>query len=223
MDKIVNKGKRISRKKRVLIIICSFVSIGLLLLGVALLLGGSIEDIKAKREFKFDEVVTYSVGRPSEKEMGEYEVPSHMPRKITLKSIHTSGYIQMVGIDQNNDISVPTNVLMAGWYVNSVRPGDKGLSIITGHRDGIMKKGIFRHLNDLKKGDKFEVQYGDRSVRNFKVRDIQIMPSEEVHEVLYEHRGDIEKQLNLVSCIGTYIRHLQTYDKRIIVITESIE
>jgi len=221
MAKKIDKRKNRSKKKKILTIVGLFVSTGLFLLGVALLGEDKVQGVKKK--FGLDEVVTYSVGRPSEKEIGEYEVPPYMPRKITLQSIHTSGYIQMVGIDQNNDISVPTNVLMAGWYVNSVRPGDEGLSIITGHRDGIMKKGIFRHLNDLKKGDKFEVQYGDRSVRNFKVRDIQIMPSEEAHEVLYEHREDIEKQLNLVSCIGTYIRYLQTYDKRIILITEGID
>lgn len=168
------------------------------------------------------DIVTHSTDKPSEKEVKEYIVPPDMPREINLKSIDKRGFIQPVGIDQNGDIAVPSNVLMAGWYVNSVKPGNEGLSIITGHRDGVMKKGIFRYLGELKSGDVFEIEYGDGSIKSFKVVEKRIESIEDTYNLMYEKKDNIEKQLNLITCSGDYDKEAETYNKRTTIISEGI-
>jgi LPXTG-site transpeptidase (sortase) family protein len=219
MDKIVKRLKNLPKKKKIFLIFVVFIVLTIILV---LFLFLRKESDGVKKKFGPDEVVTYSTGRPSEREVKEYEVAPDMPRRIDLKSIKKSGYIQMVGVDQNGNIAVPTNVLMAGWYVSSVRPGDLGLSIITGHRDGILKKGVFRYLGDLKKGDEFEIEYGDRSKKVFKVVDSKEVTVEDAYKLMYEKRDNIEKQLNLITCVGTYDKKAQTYDKRILIVSEAI-
>lgn len=165
-----------------------------------------------------EDIVIHSVEKPSEEVVSTYEVAPDMPRSINLASIKNSGYIQIVGIDQDGNIAVPSNVLMAGWYKNSVKPGEEGLSIITGHRDGVMKKGIFRYLDKLKKGDSIQIEYGDRTIRYFEVEEIHVVSIEGAFDIMYYKKEDISRQLNLISCIGTYNKDTQTYDKRIIVV-----
>lgn len=176
-----------------------------------------------EKTFNPTEVIMFSTERPSEKEVKDFEVPADMPKRINLPTIDTSGYIQSVGIDQNGDIAVPSNVLMAGWYVSSSRPGDAGLSIITGHRDGVLKGGVFRYIGNLKKGDVFEIEYGDSSLKYFKVVEVRSVSIEEAYDLLYEQREGIKEQLNLISCSGTYDKTEATYDQRIIVVSEKID
>ena len=203
-------------KRNILILLVVLV---LVAFAVFLFLNRKVDDVEV---FNPEIVVTHSVEKPSEIEPEDFDVPADIPKRITLKNLRNSGYMQMVGIDQNDDIAVPSNVLMAGWYVNSVRPGDIGLSIVTGHRDGVMKKGIFRYLGDSRVGHIVEVEYGDGSIRSFEVVDIYEVTIEDAFDLLYEKRDDIERQLNLITCGGTYNRSRETYDNRIIVVTRGI-
>lgn len=181
----------------------------------------NIEDSETIQATPYD-IVTQSTEKPSEKEVKEYVVPPDMPRELNLKSIDKRGYIQPVGVDQYGNVAVPSNVLMAGWYVNSAKPGEEGLSIITGHRDGVMKKGIFRYLGDLKQEDVFEIEYGDGSVRSFRVLEIRVESIEDTYDIMYEKKENIGSQLNLITCSGDYDKEAETYNNRTTVISEGI-
>lgn len=217
IKRVINSIRKLSKRKKILygltIILLLFVTVFLYIS-----FSSSTED-NAHNPGSYD-IITYSTEKPSEKAVKNYTVPPDMPWKINLKSIQRDGYIQPVGIDQHGDIAVPSNVLMAGWYINSVKPGDAGLSIVTGHRDGRIRPGIFRHIGNLKKGDAFEITYGDGSIRKFEVVDVRIKSIEDTYELMYEKREDIERQLNLIGCTGTYDKDAATYDKRITIISE---
>lgn len=212
--KNLSKGKKITYIFLSLVFLCSLVALYYFLL--------LPKDDTSNFDPDSYDIITYSTDRPSEKEVKEYIVPPDMPRKINLESIQKSGFIQPVGIDQYGNIAVPSNVLMAGWYVNSVKPGNEGLSIITGHRDGVMKKGVFRYLENLKEGDIFEIEYGDGTVKTFRAVDIRIESIEDTYNIMYEKRESIENQLNLVTCTGIFDRETQTYNKRVTIISEGI-
>ncbi|HRI05985.1 MAG TPA: class F sortase [Candidatus Dojkabacteria bacterium] len=172
---------------------------------------------------KNPDVVTESTKKPSEKVIKEYKVAKDMPKKIIFPTLSKSGYIQQVGIDQENKIAVPTNIFLAGWYVNSVKPGEKGLSILDGHRDGVISAGIFHNIEKLKKGDRVMIEYGDESILYFEVEEVAVVDEKDSEKIMYSKRQSIESQLNLVSCIGTYNEKEQTYDKRVIVVTKLVE
>src|SRR5690606_1027811 len=102
-----------------------------------------------------DEVITYSVDTPSETKPGPeggWRGAAHEPKKIVIPSIGVDGFIQKVGVDQNAEIAVPNNIHKAGWFVDSVLPGERGLSIIDGHLSGRQNDGIFKSLAKLEEG-----------------------------------------------------------------------
>lgn len=173
---------------------------------------------KANEEIVYDpnQIVTESVGEPEESKPKEYEVPADLPKRILIPKIYVKSLIQLVSIDQYGRIAVPNNIYVAGWYINSVRPGEEGLSIIGGHRDGKKKPGIFFNLEKLKRDDKISIEYGDGSLREFLVIDVVQLPTQQAHEKMYERIEGVEKQLVLVTCGGQYDQELGGYEDRVI-------
>ena len=168
-------------------------------------------------------VATTSTDAPSEQPVpDDYSVPADKPLSIELPTIKAKGFIQQVGVDKNNQMVVPSNVHMGGWYTGSVLPGEEGLSIIDGHVNGLYAKGIFANLGKLKSGDAFTVTFGDKSVKNFKVKALKTVSTEEANTVLYERDSSAAKQLNLITCGGKYNKISKTYDARVIVVAEGL-
>lgn len=165
-------------------------------------------------------VVTEDVAEPSETKPQEsaYTVPADQPRSISLPTINASGLIQKVGVTKENAVSTPNNINFAGWFTDSVKPGDAGLSIIDGHVSGKFSDGIFKKLSNLKPNDTFTVEYGDKSTRSFSVVEVKTMPEEESAAVLFAKKTDIGKQLNLITCGGVFNKTTQKYEDRTVVI-----
>lgn len=168
----------------------------------------------------FDSTLT-----PDEKPVsadGEYPVPADQPRKITIGSIGAQGFIQRVGKDKKGDIAVPTNIHYGGWYVNSAKPGDSGLSIIDGHVGGRYSSAIFAKLARVQKDDTIQIEFGDRSIRSFQVIDKRELPKAEAAGFLLKKQEDINQQLNLITCGGAFNKKLSTYNNRIILVAKRI-
>lgn len=166
------------------------------------------------------EVVTRSTDTPEETPPAcddSYKVPAHEPRKIEIPSIGVSGCIQKVGVDEKNAIAVPTNIHVAGWYINSPLPGEKGVSVIDGHVLGQYDDAIFAGLKNVKAGDMIRIEFGDSSKKEFLVEDSHSYPVNEVMDHLFSPLEGIDSQLTLITCGGTFDRTSQTYDQRIIV------
>lgn len=216
MDKI--RERRLTKLQ--LITILSLVCIVLALVGLFLLLKEDKKDLATEERIDTDGVITFSVEEPEESEPEEYNVASDMPKRILIPKITVDGYIQLVGIDQEYNIAVPSNVHLAGWYVNSVKPGEVGLSIMDGHRDGSSVGGIFRNIEKLAKGDEIQIEYGDGSIKDFKVVEVIQVSIEDAFDIMYEKKDSVARQLNLVSCGGRYLKEQKTYEDRIIVIAE---
>lgn len=172
------------------------------------------------------ETITQSTDRPSEAAVSPSDfvnVPADQPREIQLPTINSSGFIQKVGLDQNNAVAVPSNIHIAGWFINSVKPGDEGLSIIDGHVAGWYADGIFKKIGSLKTGDEFTVTYGDNSMRNFKVVEVKTISVEEASNYLFQKDSQIISQLNLITCGGRFDRDTNQYDSRVIVKSELLQ
>jgi len=172
------------------------------------------------------EVVRFSTDTPNEdKPTSEFvwKGQKNDPKKIVIPSVGIDDYIQNVGIDQNNEIAVPNNVFIAGWFVDSVRPGDKGLSIIDGHIDGRQQTGaVFKNLPEIAVNDELTIVFGDNTEVKFRVVQKQESSVEETPSALYSQNPDISSQLNLITCVGNFDSQARQYDKRLIVSLEAI-
>jgi LPXTG-site transpeptidase (sortase) family protein len=167
-------------------------------------------------------VATESTDAPSEQPVPDsYSVPEDKPLSIQLPTIMAEGFIQQVGVDKDNQMVVPSNVNMAGWYTKGSLPGDAGISIIDGHVHGLYAKGIFYNLGKLKTNETFTVTYGDKSVRKFKVKKVQTVSTKEADTALFVRYKTIPKQLNLITCTGRFDKDSKTFDSRVIVVAEA--
>lgn len=171
------------------------------------------------------EVVTYSTDTPSEDKPGDnynWQGAANDPKKIIIPSIGVDAYLQNVGIDQKKEIAIPNNIHMGGWFVDSVRPGDKGLSIIDGHLNGHTQDGVFVSLKQLKVGDTYTVTFGNNQALQFSVVKIATVSLAEAPSVLFSQDQSIARQLNLITCGGEWDKDARLYDKRVIVISEAV-
>ena len=208
-------------------------SSAILVIGVLLLaIGGLIFANRYQKTHKIpglpsaEQTVTTDVSEPEESKPAEsavknYSVPDDQPRSISIKSVGISGLIQKVGITKDNAMAVPSNIHFAGWYVNSVKPGEAGLSIINGHVLGTYTDAIFKQLAKVKPYDEIEIEFGDKSIRRFEVVETVALPADKSAARLFTQNPDILSQLNLITCTGKFDKTSQTYEDRVIVITKS--
>ncbi len=171
-------------------------------------------------------VVTHSTDTPSEEKPGsdyKWQGSVHDPKRLTVPSINVDAYLQNVGVDQKKEIAVPDNIHLGGWFVDSVRPGSKGLSIIDGHLNGPTADGVFIKLDKVKVGDTYTVTFGDDSKRTFRVVKVATVDLEDAASVLFSQEPSIERQLTLITCGGQWDSKARLYDKRVIVISEALD
>lgn len=165
-----------------------------------------------------EETVRYTVDVPSEAPIPDnYSVPDGQPLSIEVPVAGIKGFIQKVGIDQNQAVTAPNNVHLAGWFVDSVKPGEKGLSIIDGHVSGRSADGIFKGLPQVKPDDEIVITMGGGQKFTYKVLDTKTVPNEQAASVLFEQGPTISHQLNLITCSGQFDKASNSYKDRVIV------
>lgn len=209
--------ERMQRKRTRAIVIALFVLLIALSIGVWFVLRPQPDSSSADTQG----VLRHSTNEPSEVDPGNnyaWKGGPKDPKKVTISSAKVDGFVQKVGVDQNKQIAVPNNVFVGGWFVDSVRPGEKGLSIIDGHVNGRKQDGaIFQKLSSAKNGDKVVVEYGDGSKKSFTIFATHDVSLADAQGILFSQDPTVSQQLNLITCIGRFDKKANTYDKRFIV------
>jgi len=215
-----NLKPRIKRTQKILVKNKKLV-FSLLLIGVAVgLYVAVINNDKTDNPAGDTDAVTYSTNTPDENKPGtnyKWRGTDSDPKKIYVEGVGIDAFVQKVGVDQDNLIAVPNNVHIAGWFIDSAKPGDKGLSIINGHIDGMTTSGVFKGLEKITKGTKIKIQKGDDSIIEYETIGVVTVSKDEAASIIYSQDPNVASQLNLVTCTGAYIQEEKTYDKRIIV------
>ncbi len=165
------------------------------------------------------ESVTHTTDTPEETipDCDNFRVADDEPRKIEISSVGISGCIQKVSTDQNGAIAAPNNIHLAGWYTQSVLPGQPGLSIIDGHVMGKYSTAIFTNLKNISAGDEIQIEMGDGSKKLFTVVDSHSYAVDQIMNNLFNKIDEVDSQLTLITCGGTFDRGSQTYNERLII------
>lgn len=194
-------------------------AIGVVVCGIAVIIMNQQVD-SANQE---DKPVAYSTDRPDENPIPDnykWRGGPEYPKFIELPTIKASGFIQKMSVDQHKQIAVPTNINLAGWFVESVRPGQTGLSIIDGHVNGRKADGIFKNLKNLKNGDEFTVKLGSGKTLRYKVFGQTSVATKDAPNVLFSQDPTKKSQLNLITCGGAFNKKANQYEQRVIVNAE---
>lgn len=148
------------------------------------------------------------------------------PVRLTIPKINVDAGFQYTGITPDGVMEIPNNIVDIGWFTGSQRPGEKGVSIITGHvaqiRGGVVvKPGVFNNLNELRAGDKLyvlndrgeSIQFVVRESRNYE-------PSANTTDVFTS--TDDGAHLNIITCEGTWNPEKLSYSQRLVVFTDAV-
>lgn len=214
-------GERDYLKRKIIAVSIAVVGLAAVLLG-----GGTWQLVPSQPTYQEAEVVTHSTNTPDEQKPSfsyKWRGQAHDPKKIVIPGIGVDSYLQNVGVDQNREVAVPSNIHMAGWFVDSVLPGERGLSIIDGHLNGVHSDGIFIDLEKVSTGAMYTIEFGDGSVKKFKVKSKQIVDMSNAASVLFSQDPSITHQVTLITCGGNYNQDERMYDKRVIIVSELVQ
>ncbi len=149
-------------------------------------------------------------------EIAEGEGAQMFNQRLTIPSLDIDAKIQNVGITRKGNMSTPNNFFDVGLYKYGPIPGEMGSAVIAGHVDnGFGFKAVFGNLKNIKIGDAIYVETEEGVKTRFIVTSTTIYdydaPANEVFE------GKDKSYLKLITCSGTWIKDINTHDKRLVV------
>lgn len=150
--------------------------------------------------------------------IARYKVAPELPRIIHINAIGVKARVLQMGVNADGSMQAPINVFDTGWYTGSVRPGQKGASIIVGHVSGPTRHGIFEKLSQLKNGDSITIENGAGKSFNYQVVASETVKLENVDMDKFMHPANgVDEGLNLMTCAGKWINNGSTMDHRLMV------
>lgn len=155
----------------------------------------------------------------SDQAIANYNVNPELPRYIRIPDIGVFARIKHTGVTTEGAVDAPANINDASWYNESARPGNKiGSSLLLGHVSGWSASGVFKKIDKLKPGQRFEVEKGSGEKLMYEVVRGERIPIEQVDmskilatEVAGEH------DMKLMTCSGRYDRDTDQYAERYVV------
>ncbi|WP_030903319.1 class F sortase [Streptomyces sp. NRRL F-5126] len=127
-----------------------------------------------------------------------------VPVRLEIPSIGVDTPVMRLGLDADGTVQVPpiTSHDRAGWYRNSPTPGQVGPSVILAHVTvGAYGDGVFRHLAQVREGDRIAVHLEDGKDAVFAARSVRtVAKSRFPTDAVY---GDVDRpELRLITCGG---------------------
>ncbi|MCP3032908.1 class F sortase [Halobacillus sp. A1] len=154
----------------------------------------------------------------TEKKQEEGITPTH----IKIPSIDVDAPIEQVGILDNGQMGVPQEMEKVGWFEPGTKPGENGNSVLAGHVDSKTGPAVFFKLDQLEEGDDIIVSDEEGTELTYTVKRMESYPYTDspIDEIFGQTD---QKNLNLITCTGTFNREAGTHDERLVVYTELVE
>ena len=144
-----------------------------------------------------------------------------VPRTIDIPAIGVRSTLEMLGLNQNGTIQVPTKYGEAGWYHLGPSPGQLGSAVILGHVDSIYGPAIFFSLGSLKPGDSVYVTLSDGVIARFVVVAVEsFLKTSFPTRRVYGLAG--KSYLQLITCTGQFDFETHHYLSNLVVYTSLV-
>lgn len=152
-------------------------------------------------------------------EAGEPEAERPDPVSLAVPAIDITADLEPVGVLENGQMGVPSTENGVAWFEPGVSPGEQGNAVLAGHVDSRTGPAIFYDLEELEAGDEIEVTDEEGETLTFVVQrsesyDRKEAPMEEIFG------ATDSRNLNLITCTGTFDQAEGTHDERLVVYTE---
>ena len=145
------------------------------------------------------------------------EIQFGTPTRLNIPKLGVTANVEAVALDIKNNMDVPQKVEDVGWYKLGVKPGEKGNAVIDGHYDDITGAPVvFYNLISLQVGDPIETVDNNGKKLTFIVQKKANYAYNQfpLLEVFGQSNG---KNLNLITCSGTWDKNNKTYADRLVI------
>jgi sortase (surface protein transpeptidase) len=195
---------------------------GLLAVGLALT-GGLLTSRGLRSEAaEIPAVARTTSGPPSPEPSLSSVAPARarsVPTRMDIPAIGVHTTLLRLGLNPDHTVEVPPlrADAPAGWYENSVTPGEKGAAAILGHVDTAREgPAVFYRLGTLKPGDRISVGRADGSTVHFAVTRVARYPKSDFPT--QEVYGPVAyPELRLLTCGGSFDRRRRSYLDNVVV------
>ncbi|CAM5277617.1 Class F sortase OS=Streptomyces tendae OX=1932 GN=GUR47_22845 PE=4 SV=1 [Streptomyces tendae] len=197
-----------------LMVLCA---VALLILAVSLVGGNDTSTDSARPPLPAHPGTTASSAPPATGAPGS-GLPRSKPVRLLIPEISVDAPFTDLAIGDKGQLQPPPagDTNLVGWYAKGVSPGEKGTSIIAGHVDTKTSAAVFARLDQLDKGDKFQVRRADGREATFVVDSLETyakdeFPSDRVY-------GDADRpEVRLITCAGDYDHKVKDYTDNLVV------
>ncbi|WP_337134541.1 class F sortase [Priestia megaterium] len=142
-----------------------------------------------------------------------------LPAKVSIPAIHVETSIEQVGLLDSGEMAAPSTENGVAWFEPGAKPGVKGNAVLAGHVDSKTGPAVFYNLKNLKKDDEITIRDAQGTTLTFVVKRTKSYPRDKAP--LNEIFGYSNKRnLNLITCTGTFDRAKGTHQERLVVYTE---
>ncbi|MCK1971799.1 class F sortase [Bacillus safensis] len=143
-----------------------------------------------------------------------------VPAEIAIPAIDVKAKVEKTALLKDGSMGVPQDTDNTAWFEDGPKPGDKGNAVMNGHVDNKWGPSVFYRLKELKKGDKVIVTSSSGKKRSFEVIKVRSYPREEKPNAFFGYA--FTRNLNLITCTGTFDHAAGTHEKRLVVFTQMI-
>ena len=189
-----------------------------LLLGSALLVGGIVATVYGLRQTPASAPQLPIVSKALDVKPPP-TINYSLPNRLEIPKLLVDTHVINVGLTKDGNMSVPNNVIDAGWYKYGALPGNQGTAVLAGHLDGLRgEPGVFSNLAKLAPGDDILVTESNGQRVSFKVREMKrFAQTEQPAEVFKSNSGS---HLNLITCTGSWDRTEHRFAERLVVFAD---
>ena len=158
---------------------------------------------------------------PSSRATSPLAVDSSPPTELSVPSLGIQTPVERLGLQADHQVQVPSNDHVVGWFDLGPTPGQVGSAVILGHVDSYQGPGIFFEIKNLRLGALIEVRLANRLNTLFRVvRVVQYAKTHFPDNLVYGSTSG--RNLNLVTCGGTFNHATGSYESNIVVFTRLV-
>lgn len=143
--------------------------------------------------------------------------PTHLaqpltPSRISIPSVGISSPVIGVGTNAKGEMDVPDGTTNnVGWYKHGVKPGAVGTAVFDAH-----VYAAFENLGKTQVGDSITVSAADGTTLHYRVTRVATYKLDSLSPTTLFAESST-RDINLITCAGTFVKSIGTYDHRTIV------
>ena len=155
--------------------------------------------------------------------IGDFDQASaNVPEQMRMPSLDVEAPVVSVGVTDDGDMEVPTDVRDVGWYRHGPSPGERGAAVLAGHVDSREQgRGVFFDLRRLDIGSRVVVTDSAGNVQRFEViarrtYDKPRLPT----DALFSRTGP--SLLVVITCGGDFDSEAGSYRENVVVYAQPV-